>query len=218
MQIHREGYTSIIIVIILMIIIICTTHFLSGNRWILLFAYVLSVFLLLTVLHFFRKPIREAAVDANHILAPADGKIVAIEEVQETEYFREKRLQVSIFMSPTDVHINWTPAGGQVKYVKYHPGKHLVAWHPKSSTDNECNTVVIATENGTAVLMRQIAGAVARRIVCYVKEGDEVAQGAEMGFIKFGSRVDVLLPINVKMKVKLGQSVKGTKTLLACFE
>jgi len=121
-------------------------------------------------------------------------------------------------MSPTDVHINWTPLGGKVTYVKYHPGKHLVAWHPKSSTDNERNTVVVETANSTSVLMRQIAGALARRIVYYVKEGNEVAQGEEMGFIKFGSRVDVLLPLNAKTKVKLGQTVVGAQTILACLE
>ena len=148
-------------------------------------------------------------------MAPADGKVVVIEEVEETEYFKDKRIQVSIFMSPFNVHINRNPISGIVKYAKYHAGLYLVAWHPKSSTENERTTVVYEKANGMQILMRQIAGALARRIVYYVKEGDSVVQGNEMGFIKFGSRVDLFLPIGTKIDVKLNDVVKGGKSTIA---
>ena len=152
--------------------------------------------------------------DDNLVYAPADGKIVAIEEVNEDEYFEDKRIQVSIFMSPTNVHVNRNPIGGTVNYFRYHPGKYLVAWHPKSSTENERTTVVIGNGD-TEILLRQIAGAVAKRIVNYLNVGEEVEQGAEMGFIKFGSRVDLFLPLNAKIEVKLNQKVKGNRTVIA---
>jgi phosphatidylserine decarboxylase len=151
------------------------------------------------------------------LLAPADGKVVVIEEVEETEYFKDKRIQVSIFMSPFNVHINRNPVSGVVKYAKYHPGLYLVAWHPKSSTENERTTIVYESKKGVQLLMRQIAGALARRIVYYVKEGDAVEQGSEMGFIKFGSRVDLFLPLGTKIDVKLNDVVKGGKTSIASF-
>jgi len=176
---------------------------------------VLSLILFLLVLQFFRNPSREILIsDDNIVYAPADGKIVTIEETEENEYFGDKRLQVSIFMSPANVHVNRNPVSGTVNYFKYHPGKYLVAWHPKSSTENERTTVVI--DNGEdEILLRQIAGFLAKRIVNYVEVGQEVEQGKDMGFIKFGSRVDLFLPLDTKMEVEIGQKVKGNKTILA---
>ena len=167
------------------------------------------------VLQFFRNPVRQIALaDNNLIYAPCDGKICVIEEVEEPEYFQGKRLQVSIFMSPFNVHVNRNPVGGTVKYVKYHPGKFLVAWHPKSSTENERTTIVY--DNGRVeILMRQIAGALARRIVCYLKEGQTVEQGGEMGFIKFGSRVDLFLPPGTEVVAKMDEQVRGNVHVIA---
>jgi phosphatidylserine decarboxylase len=178
-----------------------------------------TIFLLLSILffgavtYFFRNPRRNIISDDDHILAPADGKVVVIEEVFEPEYFNEKRLQVSIFMSPANVHVNRNPISGEVKYTKYHPGSYLVAWHPKSSTENERTTIVI--DNGDVdVMLRQIAGKVARRIVNYLEEGDEVIQGEDLGFIKFGSRVDLFLPLDTEININLGQKVKGGITVI----
>lgn len=174
-----------------------------------------SVVIFLLVLQFFRNPRREIMVaDNNLVYAPADGKVVVIEEAHESEYFKDKRQQVSIFMSPTNVHVNRNPVSGTVNYFRYHPGKYLVAWHPKSSVENERTTLVI--DNGkTEVLLRQIAGALAKRIVAYVQEGDQVRQGADFGFIKFGSRVDLFLPLDAKIEVELGQKVRGNQTIIA---
>ncbi|MGZ6540159.1 MAG: phosphatidylserine decarboxylase family protein, partial [Bacteroidia bacterium] len=169
-------------------------------------------------LQFFRNPKRTIVINENNIIAPADGKVVVIEEVTESEYFKDKRIQISIFMSPINVHINRYPISGIVKYSKYHPGLFLVAWHPKSSTDNERTTIVVEHKNGQQILFRQIAGAMARRIVNYAKEGDNAVQGDEFGFIKFGSRVDLLLPTSIKVKVALEQKVKGRQTVIATFE
>lgn len=168
----------------------------------------------LVILQFFRNPPRLVPEEDDSIIyAPADGKVVVIEETQETEYFKDKRLQVSIFMSPVNVHVNRNPIGGEVKYNAYHPGKYLVAWHPKSSTENERTTMVI--DNGsTEILLRQIAGALAKRIKNYVNVGDNVRQGEDFGFIKFGSRVDLFLPLGTKLEVKLNQKVKGNKTII----
>jgi phosphatidylserine decarboxylase len=194
-MIHREGYT-----IILSTLAICATgaffihQFLPAGKWYSYLLYGLLSVVLVLVLQFFRNPERHTAVDPRHIMAPADGKIVIVAEVEEPEYFKGKRLQISVFMSPLNVHVNRSPVTGKVRYYRYHPGDYLVAWHPKSSTLNERTTVVVETEKGEPVLFRQIAGALARRIVCYVKEGDRVTQGGEYGFIKFGSRVDVFLP------------------------
>lgn len=166
-------------------------------------------------LQFFRNPVRVIGkADNGLVYAPADGKVVVIEETEETEYLKERRIQVSIFMSPLNVHVNRNPVGGKVEYYKYHPGKYLVAWHPKSSVENE-RTTVVYNSGGRKLLMRQIAGAVARRIVCYLKEGQEVSQGGEMGFIKLGSRVDLFLPLGAKIEVKMGDVVKGNETLIA---
>ena len=176
---------------------------------------IISAIIAALVLQFFRNPSRDLLLpEDNVIYAPADGKIVVIEEANEKEYFKKKRLMVSIFMSPTNVHVNRNPISGTVNYFKYHPGKYLVAWHPKSSDENERTTVVI--DNGeTEILMRQIAGALAKRIVNYLEIGEEVKQGTDMGFIKFGSRVDLFLPLDAKIDVKMGQKVKGNRTIIA---
>jgi phosphatidylserine decarboxylase len=215
MRIHREGIPSIIIIFLFSAaLVFCARYFVPQYPIVHYLAYAAALFLLVMILQFFRNPARNIISDVNLVVAPADGKVVVIEEVMETEYFKDKRIQLSIFMSPLNVHVNRNPIGGVVKYMKYHPGKYLVAWHPKSSTENERTTVVIEGEKGS-VLFRQIAGAMARRIVYYLREGEPVKQGMEMGFIKFGSRVDVLLPLNAKIKVKLGQDVRGPETILA---
>jgi phosphatidylserine decarboxylase len=181
-------------------------------RWII---YILSFALFIIILQFFRNPYIEVLKNDNHVICPADGKVVVIEETEESEYLKDRRIQVSVFMSPINVHVNRNPISGIVKYFKYHPGKFLVAWHPKSSTENERTTVVIENNQGVSVLFRQIAGALARRIVCYSKEGQQAEQGEEFGFIKFGSRVDVFLPLGTEIKVGLGEVVKGGITVLA---
>lgn len=217
-MIHKEGYPSIILTIIVVAVInFLTFYFASAYPIIIWLGYALSAFLLITILQFFRNPSRKVIINENSIVAPADGKVVVIEEVTETEYFKDKRLQISIFMSPINVHANRYPISGIVKYAKYHPGLFLVAWHPKSSTDNERTTIVVKHANGQEVLFRQIAGALARRIVYYSKEGDQAVQGGEFGFIKFGSRVDLLLPTNVKVLVNLEHKVKGNETVIATF-
>lgn len=218
MTLHKEGYTIILIsVAILIIANVLIYFFFSGNRTVQIICAIVSLIILLIVLQFFRSPNRHIVLNENHILAPADGKIVVIEEVDEPEYFQDKRKQISIFMSPIDVHLNRYPIGGKIKYFKYHPGKYLVAWHPKSSLENERTSLVIENSKA-AVLVRQIAGAVARRIVYYCKEGETVTQGDELGFIKFGSRVDILLPLDAKINVKLNQHVTGGETVIALFE
>lgn len=218
MKFHKEGIPSLIITIIVVAIINFLTHYFAAECAIVLWlGYALSAFLLITIIQFFRSPNRSIVINDNHIIAPADGKVVVIEEVVETEYFKDKRLQISIFMSPINVHVNRYPISGIVKYSKYHPGLFLVAWHPKSSTDNERTTIVVEHANGQAVLFRQIAGALARRIVNYSKESDIAKQGEEFGFIKFGSRVDLLLPLSVKVNVQLEQKVTGRQTVIATF-
>ncbi len=219
MTFHKEGIPSLIITIIVAGIINFLTFFFCASCPIVLWlGYLLSAFLLITILQFFRSPNRSIVMNENHIIAPADGKVVVIEEVVESEYFKDKRIQISIFMSPTNVHINRYPISGIVKYSKYHPGLFLVAWHPKSSTDNERTTIVVEHKNGQSILFRQIAGAMARRIVNNAKEGDKAVQGDEFGFIKFGSRVDLLLPLSMKVKVNLEQKVRGRETVIAAFE
>ncbi|WP_118950062.1 phosphatidylserine decarboxylase family protein [Taibaiella helva] len=215
MYIHREGYIHILIATILWIgVSWLNYHFLYSIP--VLYWLIQIVFFLLWfwVLWFFRIPIRKFTEGENVIVAPADGKVVVIEETEEGEYFKDKRLQVSIFMSPLNVHVNRSPITGKVDYVKYHPGKYLVAWHPKSSTENERTTVVVSN-NHVTLLMRQIAGAMARRIKYYVKDGDAIRQNAEFGFIRFGSRVDVFFPVGTKIDVKIGEAVKGGQTVLA---
>jgi phosphatidylserine decarboxylase len=216
MTLHKEGTASILLAILFGAIVNFSTYYFAPNTaWLQVFGILLSAFVLIIILQFFRKPIFSISLNDSILLAPADGKVVVIEEVEEPEFFKDKRIQVSIFMSPFNVHINRNPVSGIVKYAKYHPGLYLVAWHPKSSTENERTTVVYERVNGMQVLMRQIAGALARRIVYYVKEGDKVEQGSEMGFIKFGSRVDLFLPLGTKIDVKLNDVVKGGKTSIA---
>lgn len=218
MTLHKEGTASILLALLFGAVVNFSTYYFAPNTtWLQVFGIVLSAFILIIILQFFRKPLFDIQQNEGILLAPADGKVVVIEEVEETEYFKDKRIQVSIFMSPFNVHINRNPVSGVVKYAKYHPGLYLVAWHPKSSTENERTTVVYESKKGIPVLMRQIAGALARRIVYYVKEGDAVEQGSEMGFIKFGSRVDLFLPLGTKIDVKLNDVVKGGKTSIASF-
>jgi len=216
MTIHKEGYSSIALTVLFIFILNALIQFyFPDNITLHWFIYILSAILFLVVLQFFRHPKITVTQDEKMVICPADGKVVVIEEAQETEYLKDKRLQISIFMSPINVHVNRNPITGVVKYFKYHPGKYLVAWHPKSSTDNERTTVVVETHQGIPVLFRQIAGAMARRIVWYVKEGDEVQQSEQFGFIKFGSRVDLYLPLGTKVNVNLGDVVKGGRTVLA---
>ncbi|MEJ6980975.1 phosphatidylserine decarboxylase family protein [Pedobacter sp. P351] len=218
MTIHKEGYTSLALTVLLIFIANALVHYYSPDaEWISWLVYIISFILFVTILQFFRSPSRKWAQNDKHIICPADGKVVVIEETEETEYFKDKRIQVSIFMSPVNVHVNRNPISGIVKLVKYHKGKYLVAWDPKSSTDNERTTIVIESKAGVPVLFRQIAGALARRIVWYIKEGDEVKQGDQFGFIKFGSRVDVFLPLGTKINVKIGDTVQGGITVLGEF-
>lgn len=213
MRIHREGFPSLLWSLVALVVTGALSYYLSPKwYWIDLIVFSIPV---LFFLQFFRNPVRAIErADNSLVYAPADGKVVVIEEAEETEYLKERRIQVSIFMSPLNVHVNRNPVGGKVEYFKYHPGKYLVAWHPKSSSENERTTVVYNTD-GRKLLMRQIAGAVARRIVCYLQEGQEVVQGEEMGFIKLGSRVDLFLPLGAKIEVKMGDVVKGNETLIA---
>lgn len=216
MTIHKEGYTTIALTVLFIFIINAVVDYRFADvTWLKWLTYVVSLALFITVLQFFRNPTRTFTIGDNQVICPADGKVVVIEETEEGEYFKDKRLQVSIFMSPVNVHINRNPISGVVKFFKYHPGKYLAAWNPKSSTENERTTVVVEHKSGVPVLFRQIAGALARRIVWYVKEGDEVVQSEQFGFIKFGSRVDVFLPIGTKVNLELNQVVKGGITVLA---
>ena len=213
---HKEGNAIIGITLTLLFALnyITITHLITVKEWIVHLILGVSIIFLILILQFFRNPKRPLILDDNKIYAPADGKIVVIEEVEEPEFFKDKRMQVSIFMSPINVHVNRYPISGAVKYAKYHPGKYLVAWHPKASTENERTSVVVENKNA-AVLFRQIAGALAKRIVMYSKEGDEAIQGEDFGFIKFGSRVDLFLPLDVKIEVSLDEKVKGNQTIIA---
>jgi len=219
MTIHKEGYDTIAVCLLLVFVIDALVHYyLPGVSWLQWIIYILSLGFFIIILQFFRDPEIITEINLQHVISPADGKVVVIEETVETEFLKDKRIQISIFMSPINVHINRLPVSGIVKYFKYHPGKFLFAWDPKSSTDNERTTVVVENNNGIPVLIRQIAGALARRIVWYVKEGDDVKQGDQFGFIKFGSRVDVFLPPGTKINVGIGEMVTGGVTVLAEFE
>jgi phosphatidylserine decarboxylase len=219
MKFHREGKLTITLCLLFVVIV-------NAGMWLInplmgianIIALILTLGLLYIILQFFRNPPRNTIANTEHIIAPADGKVVVIEEVEEPEYFKGKRIQVSIFMSPFNVHVNRYPIAGNVSYAKYHPGLYLVAWHPKSSTDNERTTTVVKDAQGREVLFRQIAGALAKRIVQYSKVGDTAVQGGEMGFIKFGSRVDVFLPLGTKINVKLEEVVRGGETPIAQFQ
>ena len=216
MTIHKEGYRSIgIAALIFGLINIASFIFLADNYpRTAAFIFILSALLFLFIVSFFRIPYRSLTKGEREVICPADGKVVVIEEILEEEYFNDKRLQVSIFMSPANVHVNRNPISGEVVYNKYHRGKYLVAWHPKSSTENERHSVVIKNDKAE-VLVKQIAGALAKRIINYLSIGQEVHQGSELGFIKFGSRVDVILPIGTKVHVQINQVVKGGVTVLA---
>jgi phosphatidylserine decarboxylase len=214
-MIHKEGTTTIAITLIFIAILNLIIYFFGGNEIIRIGGYSLSGILLIIILQFFRNPSRKIIQNEKNILAPADGKVVVIEEIFENEYFHDKRLQVSVFMSPFNVHVNRYPMSGKISYFKYHPGKYLVAWHPKSSTENERTTVVVKGEKSGEILFRQIAGALARRIVFYGKENEEVIQGSECGFIKFGSRVDLFFPLGTKLNVKLNEVVRGGESVVA---
>jgi phosphatidylserine decarboxylase len=215
-MLHREGKATILLTLIFLFVLNgAIGYFFPEILWLQNIFIGLSIIFLIIILQFFRNPSIKPTLGDNLVIAPADGKVVVIEEVVETEYFNEKRIQVSVFMSPFNVHVNRNPIAGVVKYFKYHPGKYLVAWHPKSSTENERTTTVIENPNKVQILFRQIAGALAKRIVWYVKEGQSVNQAGEMGFIKFGSRVDVFLPLDAVVKVELNQVVKGGRTILA---
>lgn len=218
MKFHKEGYPSLLITIIFILVLNALVYFfLREYLLISIIGYLISGFLLITILQFFRSPSRDFKCIDGAIVSPADGKVVVIEEVEETEYFKEKRLQVSVFMSPINVHLNRYPITGILTYYQYHPGLYLVAWHPKSSTENERTTIVVEDEKGRSVLFRQIAGAMARRIVFFGKVGETINQTDECGFIKFGSRVDLLLPLDVKLNVKLNDKVKGGISIIGKF-
>ena len=215
MSLHREGFKYILLATLLWAVVFFFTYVYMYSLPLVFWPLHLIMFLLwFWIIWFFRLPNRAHTAGEDIAVAPADGKVVVIEETFEPEYFKDKRLQVSIFMSPLNVHVNRNPISGIVKYMKYHPGKYLVAWHPKSSTENERTTVVIGNERNT-ILMRQIAGALARRICCYVKEGDVVKQNDEFGFIRFGSRVDIYFPIGTQIDVKIGDITQGGVTTLA---
>lgn len=216
MAIHKEGYKILAIGLIILLV----TNIIAGVVWsndflVKWMILLISVLLYVFILFFFRLPARHLEPDPGLIYAPADGKVVVIEETVEEEYFKDTRLQISIFMSPFNMHSNRYPVSGHVKYVNYHAGNYMVAWHPKSSELNERSTIVIETEKGTEILVRQIAGAVARRIVTYAKEGQTVTQGDELGFIKFGSRVDIFLPLGTEIEIPILQQVKANKSIIA---
>lgn len=218
MTIHKEGHKMLG-----KLFVLCTASIYGAvqflNEWPISQKFIIgiAVFIFLIVLQFFRSPKRNTKINPHQIIAPADGKVVVIEDVLEPEYFNDTRKQISIFMSPVNVHVNRNPVSGIVKYFKYHPGKYLVAWHPKSSTENERTTAVVETAAGVPVLFRQIAGALARRICWYIKENDSVTQGEEFGFIKFGSRIDIFLPTDAKILVDLEQKTVGGETVIAEF-
>lgn len=218
MTIHREGYKSIgIAALIFGVINILSFTFLSAALpWLAAVIFFVTLFLVLFIISFFRIPSRTLTVGENQVICPADGKVVVIEEITDEEYFKDKRIQVSIFMSPANVHVNRNAMSGTVKYSMYHAGKYLVAWHPKSSTENERHSVVLENDKGT-ILVKQIAGALAKRICNYLAPGQVVKQNEEMGFIKFGSRVDVLLPVGTTINVNLNQKVQGGVTVLATW-
>ncbi|EMS34866.1 Phosphatidylserine decarboxylase [Mariniradius saccharolyticus AK6] len=216
MSIHKEGRKLLFwLLLVLVAVNVALVQLLPEMETLQNVALLVSVIIYLLILQFFRNPFVALPKEDNLVFAPADGKVVVIEETEETEYLKEKRKQVSIFMSPFNVHVNRSPIAGVVEFFKYHPGKYLVAWHPKSSTENERTTMVVRHQNGTKLLVRQIAGALARRIKWYVKEGSPLPQGGEFGFIKFGSRVDIFLPLDAEVLVSLDEKTKGGRTPIA---
>lgn len=215
MTIHREGKKLILTGALVLAGVIAIFVLLIPNLWLKLLILLPLVVIFSLMLWFFRIPLRNLPPDDNFLIAPADGKIVVIEKTNELEYFKDSRIQISIFMSPLNVHQNVYPISGEVSYTKYHEGKYLVAWHPKSSIENERATVVVKSKQGVEILFRQIAGAVARRICCYARKGDNAIKGEEFGFIKFGSRVDIFLPLDTKITCAVGDVCKGKQTVLA---
>jgi phosphatidylserine decarboxylase len=212
---HKEGFKTILITGLIVVAgILITDHFVS-NIWIQKPLMILFLLFFLLILQFFRDPNRKTALNDLHVIAPADGKVVVIEDVEEKEYFKGKRKQISIFMSPLNVHVTRYPVSGVVKYSKYHPGKYLVAWHPKSSEDNERTSIVVENKTLGEVMYRQVAGAVARRIVNYARVGQHVVQGTDAGFIKFGSRLDIFVPLDFEIRVGLNETVRGGETVIA---
>ena len=212
---HKEGGPSILLGTVFAVAVLLIADKFIDITWLRMLVQIAGVVVLIIILQFFRNPKRIATLNSDHILAPVDGKVVVIEEVYEGEFFKDKRLQVSIFMSPINVHVTRYAMDGIIKFSKYHPGKFLVAWHPKASEENERTTVVIENETFGQILYRQIAGALARRIVNYAKEGMQVVQGTDAGFIKFGSRVDLFLPLGTTINVELNQKAIGGKTIIA---
>ena len=215
---HKEGFKIIRNTTISLVIINGIAWYIFDESIIIKLLTFTSVVVIILILQFFRNPKRDINLNSNHIIAPADGKIVVLEETIEHEYFKDKRIQISIFMSPFNVHVNRYPISGEIKFTKYHPGNFLVAWHPKSSTENERTTIVVENNKIGPILLRQIAGAVAKRIILYAKKGEQCSQGDDMGFIKFGSRVDLFLPLDSKINIKMNDIVKGGKTLIASIE
>jgi phosphatidylserine decarboxylase len=218
MTIHREGYSTLLVVLVVLVLFNLPFYYFQDDTVLQDVTLGISLVIFLIVLQFFRNPTVKTTVNPNHVIAPADGKVVVIEEVDEPEYFKQKRRQISIFMSPINVHVNRNPVSGVVTYFKYHAGKYLVAWHPKASTENERTTIVVKNEAGVEVLFRQIAGALAKRICWYVEKGNKVTQGQEFGFIKFGSRVDIFLPLDAEVNVKIGDKTSGGETVIATFK
>ena len=212
---HKEGEKIILISTTLTVLFLLLTDTFISTLWLQKTIEIVVLLLLIIVLQFFRNPVRTVTINDNHIISPVDGKVVVIEEVFEGEYFKDKRMQVSIFMSPINVHVTRYPVNGMVKFSKYHPGKFLVAWHPKASEENERTTIVVENKVFGEILYRQIAGALAKRIVNYAEEGTQVVQGTDAGFIKFGSRVDLFLPLGTKINVKLNEKAVGGKTIIA---
>jgi len=212
---HKEGHKIILTTFVFVVISVLLVDRYISISWLELALELALLIVLILILQFFRNPKRHTNINNEQVLAPVDGKVVVIEEVFEKEYFKEKRLQVSVFMSPINVHVTRYPIGGEVVFSKYHPGKYLVAWHPKASEENERTTVVVENKTYGKVLYRQIAGAMARRIVNYAKQNDQATQGADSGFIKFGSRVDLFLPLDTQIKVELNQKVIGGESIIA---
>lgn len=216
MTIHKEGKNLLFILLVVLVALNwAISTYLNFSRDTENIIIAASIIFYLIILQFFRNPTVEVTVDDSLVYAPADGKVVVIEQTVEGEFFNDERKQVSVFMSPINVHVNRNPIAGIIKYLKYHPGKYLVAWHPKSSTENERTSIVIEKPNGTAIMMRQVAGALARRIKWYIQEGQPVQQGEEFGFIKFGSRVDLYLPLDAEIMVNINDVTKAGKTVIA---
>lgn len=212
---HKEGFKIISISTLILLVVILTADKFIEPIWLTKIVQSIFIGMYILILQFFRNPKRNTILNDQQIIAPVDGKVVVIEEVEETEFFKDKRIQISIFMSPLNVHVTRYPISGKVVFSKYHPGKYLVAWHPKSSTENERTTIVVENDAVGKILYRQVAGAAARRIVNYAVEGEKIVQGSDAGFIKFGSRVDIFLPIGTNINVALNQHVKGGEQVIA---